>query len=703
MVLANLLYFYCLNPIMRYLIILLTICCTSLSIAQVHIPRCNFDSLYLEELKSPAFRELQKIEEVHFQQYLLEKSDTLEILTIPVVVHIVKNMNEVEMNITDEMIFRQLEILNETYNAQNTDIANTPESFEPLIGNVGIEFCLATVDPNGYSTTGITRTTTEVDIFSTVSNTIKFTSDGGMDAWNTDHYLNIWVGKLSSSILGYSHLPTGSIPAEEHGLVVNYPYFGESDHVAYGMGKTAVHEIGHYLNLKHPWGTGNCDANNDWVEDTPITESAYGGNPEHPQTSCETVDMFMNYMDYVYDESMVMFSAGQADRMRFAFQYHRPELQESNGCGTPLLLSTSQIIHASSENANDGSIHLNVVSGIAPFTFIWESGVEEDSIGDLAIGDYSVLITDAIGQEVSLDFTISYYGLIHDSDNFESYSIDSLLYLQSNNWLAYCTDSFAANISDFAAPEGSQYIEINAIDGDNTVVREIGGLYENAYDLSFEIYLAIGRSAAYTIYHEASCIEPLSAFQIQFGVNGIGTIKRGGNSISFNFPQNQWSTVNHLIDLDRDIIELYINDNLIDDWTFSETIDDAYGNNKLHSIVLNDFVDSLSQVHYFIDDYKVGLSQSSTISVNELINNLELIVFPNPTKSIINIQSQSIIGEDCTVSLLNIMGQVLDSKTWNTNNSNNLQFTIEAYPQGVYFIRIQAEYTTKVIKFIVTK
>ena len=158
---------------MRYLIILLTICCTNLSMAQIHIPRCNFDSLYLEELKSPDFRELQKIEEVLFQQYLLEKSDTLEIYTIPVVVHIVKNNDELEMNITDEMIFRQIEILNETYNAQNTDISNTPEFFEPLIGNVGIEFCLATVDPNGYSTTGITRTTTEVDIFSTVSNTIK--------------------------------------------------------------------------------------------------------------------------------------------------------------------------------------------------------------------------------------------------------------------------------------------------------------------------------------------------------------------------------------------------------------------------------------------------------------------------------------------------------------------------------------------------
>ena len=127
---------------MRQLFILLAFCFSTISIAQVHIPRCNFDSLYLEELKSADFRELQKIEEDLFQTYLLEKSDTLEILTIPVVVHIVKNNNETEMNISDEMIFRQIKILNETYNSLNTDLVNTPEFFEPFIGNVGIEFCL---------------------------------------------------------------------------------------------------------------------------------------------------------------------------------------------------------------------------------------------------------------------------------------------------------------------------------------------------------------------------------------------------------------------------------------------------------------------------------------------------------------------------------------------------------------------------------
>jgi len=688
---------------MRHLFILVSFCFSTLGIAQVHIPRCNFDSLYLEELKSPDFRALQKIEEVQFQKYLLEKSDSLEVFTIPVVVHIVKNNNETEMDISDEMIFRQIEILNETYNSQNIDIEDTPEFFEPLIGNVGIEFCLANVNPLGFSTNGITRTITEVDIFSTVNNTIKYTSTGGKDAWNTDHYLNIWVGKISSSILGYSHLPTGSTPDQEHGLVVNYPFFGESDHPAYGMGKTAVHEIGHYFNLKHPWGTGNCDPNNDWVSDTPVTEAAYAGNPEHPQTSCESVDMFMNYMDYVYDKSMVMFSQGQADRMRFAFQYYRAELQESNGCGTPLLLSQPQIIHTSSETSSDGSINLNIVSGIPPFTFSWDTGIDTDSIGDLAIGDYSVLITDSLGQELNLNFSISYYGFVLDSENFESYSSDSLLYLQSNDWTAFCSDSFAANIADFAAPEGAQYLEINAADGENSIAKDIGGLYENAYDLSFKIYLATGRTAAYTIYHDASCTNPLNAFQIQFGVDGIGVALHDGDSTVFSFPQNQWISLSHKIDLDRDLIEFFLNNESVSDWTFSETIETQFGNNKLHSIVFNDAIDTISQAHYFIDDYKLALVPNSSLGEVEFTNRLDLVLFPNPAKHIITISSNATIGELCTVSLFSTMGQLLNSKEWNPKDSSNLQFNIEGFPEGIYFVRVQSTYSAQVLKFIVTK
>ena len=689
---------------MRQLFILLAFCVTNATYSQVHIPRCNFDSLYLEELKSPDFRALQKIEEVQFQKYLLEKSDSLEIFTIPVVVHIVKNMNEIEMNISDEMIFRQIEILNETYNNLNADLVNTPEFFESLIGNTGIEFCLATVDPTGFSTNGITRNTTDVETFSTGTNSIKFATMGGVDAWDTDSYLNIWVGKIASSILGYSHLPTStSITPQEHGLVVNYPYFGETDNPAYGMGKTSVHEIGHYLNLKHPWGTGNCDPNNDWVSDTPITESAYAGNPEHPQTSCETVDMFMNYMDYVYDESMVMFSQGQADRMRYSFQIHRSGLQESNGCGTPLLIAAPEIIHASNEVANDGSISLNIVSGIPPFTYYWESGEEFDSLGGLAVGDYSVLVNDSMGQEINLTFTISFYGQVQESDNFESYSMDSLLFLQSDEWLAYCTDSFAANISDFAAPEGVQYLEINDLDGANSFYKDLGGLHNNAYDLSFSAYFPTGRSAAYTLYHNASCVNPIPAYKIKFATDGSGKIMHGGDSTFFNFPQDQWCEISHLIDLDRAIIEFYLNGTIISDWNFNETIDTQFGNNKLHTIVFNDFADSLSQVHYFIDDFKLVLAPNSEIGINDVLQDLDIVAYPNPAKDLLTIRAGSTLNNACELVLLNTLGQVLEIKKWNTKEQNEIKISVQEYPQGIYFLRIATQNKTKVMRFIISK
>ena len=133
----------------------------------------------------------------------------------------------------------------------------------------------------------------------------------------------------------------------------------------------------------------------DWVNDTPISEDAYYGNPVHPQSSCETVDMFMNYMDYVDDSSMVMFSQGQVDRMHYALDILRPTLQESNGCGVPYLVTQPEFTHASSESASDGAIHLDIAYGQAPFTIICQDIVSQtivDSVVLSSYGNYSILI-----------------------------------------------------------------------------------------------------------------------------------------------------------------------------------------------------------------------------------------------------------------------------------------------------------------------
>ena len=686
------------------------------SLAQVFIPRCNFDSLYSDRIVSSDYRELLIEEEKAFQIYKQDHARKNSSYTIPVVVHILKNEsneNWVDMDITDDDVYRQIEILNDSYNLLNQDVSQTPEEFEEFIGNPQIEFCLATVDPNGYATNGINRYSTDVTSFSTSLDNIKRSEDGGADAWDTDSYLNIWVGRITTGVLGYSDNPTANIPDDEHGFVIGYPYFGESDHENYGMGKTAVHELGHYLNLKHPWGSGNCDATNDWVNDTPISEDAYYGNPIHPQTSCETVDMFMNYMDYVDDSSMVMFSQGQVDRMHFALDVFRPTLQESNGCGVPYLVTQPEYTHASTESASDGAIHLDIAYGQSPFTIICQDTFSQTivdsvvltsygnySIINLSEADYLVEITDAQGQITSLDFSISYYGSVFDSDNFESYTEDSLLFTQSNEWVSFCKDSFAANISSSFPSEGLQYLEINAADGLNSFTRGLD-VDVNAYDLSFKMYVPFGRSASYTIYHDATCFSSNVAYNIQFNDDGHGYINVAGQNIPFDFPQNIWFTVNQLIDMDRDIVEFSISNQVIQIWDFSSTIGSVNGTSILDAIVFNDKVDSMTLVHYFIDDFKMILSENSDLGYEDISNELDVILYPNPTQDEIYLKLNDTNHGNIQLEVYNLYGQVLEFVEFNYNSSNDLRFSLSHYDQGIYFVRIQKDSYYKTLKFII--
>lgn len=688
------------------------------SLAQGYIPRCNFDSIYNDRMRSSDYRELLIEQEKAFQIYMKENQTFKNSsYTIPVVVHIIKNEfdeNWVDMNITDADVYRQIEILNESYNLLNQDVSQTPQEFEEFIGNAQIEFCLATVDPNGYATNGINRYSTDVTSFSTSLDNIKRSEDGGADAWDTDLYLNIWVGRITSTVLGYSDNPNAIIPDDEHGLVVGYQYFGESNHEKYGMGKTAVHEIGHYLNLKHPWGS-NCEIDNDLVNDTPISDEPYYDNPLHPQTSCETVDMFMNYMDYVDDSSMVMFSQGQVDRMHNALDFFRPTLQESNGCGVPYLVTQPVFTHASSEFASDGAIHLDIAYGQAPFTIICQDTVSQtivDSVVLSSYGDYSIVnlsdadylveIIDSLGQTTSLDFSISYYGSVFDSDNFESYSEDSLLFTQSDEWVSYCKDSFAANISSSFPLEGIQYLEINAADGLNSFTRDFD-IDLNAYNLSFKMYVPFGRSASYTIYHDATCFNSNAAYNIQFNVDGQGYINVAGQNTPFDFPQNIWFTVNQLIDMDRDIVEFSVADQVIKIWDFSSTTGSVNGTSVLDALVFNDKVDSMTQVHYFIDDFKMILSENSDLGYEDISNELDVILYPNPTRDEIYLKFNDASYGKIQVKVYNLHGQVLEFIELNNKSSGDLRLSLSHYNQGVYFVCIQKDSYFKTLKFIIQR
>jgi hypothetical protein len=224
-------------------------------------------------------------------------------INIPVVVHVVYHTDE--ENISDSLIFSQIDILNNDFGVIQTNKYGQA-------GTSSIHFALATSDPMGYKTNGITRTHTTTAKFQTGA-LIMSSKHGGENPWPETEYLNIWVGNLSG-VLGFAYMPGSA----SDGVVIGYSYFGKNTSAPFNLGRTTTHEVGHWLNLFHTWGMmPGCD-DDDKVDDTPNSAGPnFGCNTDH--SSCTGIDMVENYMDYSDDACMNLFTQGQIDRMESLF------------------------------------------------------------------------------------------------------------------------------------------------------------------------------------------------------------------------------------------------------------------------------------------------------------------------------------------------------------------------------------------------
>lgn len=256
--------------------------------------------------------------EDHARQYELGTASPRRagVTRIPVVVHVV--WNTAAQNVSDSQVNSQIDVLNRDFRRTNPDFSSTPAAFLPLATDARVEFFLATTNPSGAPTSGIERRQTTVTSFND-NDAVKSAASGGMDAWPAATYLNIWVCPLDR-LLGYAQFPGG--PAATDGVVIEQSAFGTNGTAAapFNLGRTATHEIGHWLNLNHIWGDdGTGCSGTDNVGDTPNQGGPNYGAPGFPHVSCSNGpngDLFMNYMDYVDDRAMVMFTTGQVARMQ---------------------------------------------------------------------------------------------------------------------------------------------------------------------------------------------------------------------------------------------------------------------------------------------------------------------------------------------------------------------------------------------------
>ncbi|MCG8699748.1 MAG: T9SS type A sorting domain-containing protein [Bacteroidales bacterium] len=272
--------------------------------------KCATDELYLKQLETdPELKERRAAIEKFTKRVTTLKSSTIQgVITIPV--HFIVVYHKPEENISDAQIKSQIKVLNEDFRKKNADWTKTPKEFKHLVADVGIEFVLQGIERH-YS--------------SKIEWKIEDNIKSKYPNYKPETHLNIWTCNLYAAA-GYTNYP--GVSPKYDGVVLEYDNVGSAKHddgtfsfPYYGgvYGRTGTHEVGHWLNLYHPWIGKSCDTD-DLVEDTPNLNKIYYGCPKYPQYSCGSSDMFMNYMDYTDDKCSYMFTEGQKKRMRAVFE-----------------------------------------------------------------------------------------------------------------------------------------------------------------------------------------------------------------------------------------------------------------------------------------------------------------------------------------------------------------------------------------------
>ncbi|MGB0930795.1 MAG: T9SS type A sorting domain-containing protein [Chitinophagales bacterium] len=719
------------------------LCFSAFSTAQEHshehtVP-CGIDaySQQLYDQNPKEYLEAEAHSREQIKNWIATNKDRLqkkaEIITIPIVFHVVWSSDSPNSNVSDEQIYSQIEALNRDFRAQN-DLSIVRNIFQDRIADMEIEFKLAEFDPDGNLTTGITRTETDVEEWDIDdASAMKYNINGGKDPWPSRDYLNIWIitRLQENGIAGYAQ-PGNSFPSNARidGVVIVHRYLGQIGTASPGdFGRTGTHEVGHWLSLHHTWGafnsgdqTPSCLDEDDEISDTPFTLDAnFGCNFNRNQCSQENPDfpdMIENYMDYANSNCQGLFTHGQKDRARALLNTTRQQIVNSTGLrarGENDVMLT-KILNPTS---ND-----NTCSTIEPVIEVVNFGTKDLFYFEIK---YKVDGEEYLHQWISTD-GLSPWGSLNNNPKKVTVTLPevALNAAQNEHTLEVEVKTPNGSVSEFDLSDNNLSVNFEAVaagqspyfneEFDFVIFPPLGWTIFNR-DNQFQGRFKGTKDASMEVGYE----DTQAALMHNFGYDAVGEIDE------LILPPLDFTGDLGKISLHYYYAYAYVDDNSVSDTltvmisddcgasyvpvarlfgedlvTASPTADSfapSQGEWQKAKVDLSSFIGTTNHIkvkfsqtrgtgnNLFIDAAEL---LSETTDIPSVITETTLKLFPNPTRQLVQLQFGAKEAAHVQVDILDKAGRLVSSQNIAaTGGLNQHEIALDKFPTGVYFVRVQ--------------
>lgn len=678
------------------------------------IEYCHQHIKMAELRNNPDYIKANKESELEFQQKIKEPAQKGTIYKIPIVFHVLHS--EGVENISDEQIYDCVSILNRDFRKQNADTANVHPDFLGMPADVEVEFVLATKAPNGNCFKGITRTNSPMsyqgdDGGSQVGAIIQG-NDVYNQSWPGNKYLNVFVCGEIGGAAGYTTNPSSwSATSMTNGIWVLHNYVGSIGTSSLGTSRTMTHEVGHWLNLDHPWGNtnnpnlpSNCFTD-DNVQDTPecigVTSCNLNANTcsgDNTYWGFDIRDNVENYMDYSYCSKM--YTQGQVNRMRAALQVSstgRSNLWKASnlsatGATGDLYLCKAEFEADRTTICSGNEIFFtddsyNVVSSwlwtITPSTgWSYTNGTDANSQNPSIIFDneglYTISLNASDGAASDVETKNNYIRVLPASavlpywEGFEEYtSLENLtnweiINLNNNNAFTLATGiGYTGNKCARLVNYGQQPSNVDELISEPI---DMSGIPETGQvTLSFRYSYRKRTSSDY---------EFLKVF-ISNDCGGDWSQRKtlGGNLLSNQVSSSYWQPSSQS---DWETIHMgnVFSDFFVENFRMKFRFEGEGGNN------------------FYLDDinlYEGSSSDDIIVGVEELGANIDMSIYPNPTEADVSVVFHLNKAQKMTAQIIDVRGKVIESHLLHANEGKNtLILETSKLSQGSYTIKLNS-------------